>query len=279
MNRFKTTLNPFLLLLPVMLCTGCPAKHAAPDAAATAVSAVAGRPLPTDETPRTDSIVCEDGCTEYTCYFTEDRLDRNALQNIRTVLFGYSWTYMDFESCPDIESVDRRHKRTLDSLASLAWLDGEPWPAMRKLFLEWSEQQMERNYIVYRGRRDPYFLYECSEKDSTTVQCADLLTKEEERRVEKIRQFLKANEYAKAARNSAAFDRSYLDYTLNLIDRRLAQPDSLYQAVEHVFQTLSNHINHKIHTRLGEDGTVDFNKYTDDFLAIFDSVKIETWEP
>lgn len=275
MNLRKPIFTVFLPLLSGLLCTGCPAAGTAPEAAASA----ADRPATTDDRPVTDSIVCGESCTEYTCYFTSDRLDKEALRNIRTLIFdGFAW-YTDFQKHPDANSADLARRQALDSLSSLAWLRTEPWPEVRDLFLAWSEQQLERNYIVYRSRRDPYFLYECSETDPTIERCADLLTRQEEGRVGRIRQFLKANELEKAARDSVAFDKTYLDYTLRHIDEVLARPDSLHQAVDRVFQTISNHINRKIHARLSEDGTVDFTRYTDDFLALFDSVKVETWEP
>lgn len=275
MSRRKTIFTGFLPLLSILLCTGCPAAVTAPETAAGA----AERPAATDDGPVADSIVCGESCTEYTCYFTGDRLGKEALANIKTLLFNESAWYTNFEEYPDAESADLARRQALDSLSSLAWLDSEPWPEVRELFLAWSAQQLERNYIVYRSRRDPYFLYECSETDSTIVRCADLLTRQEEGRVERIRQFLKANELEKAARDSMVFDKTYLDYALRHIDEVLARPDSLRQAVDRVFQTLSNHINRKIHARLSKEGTVDFTRYTEDFLALFDSVKVETWEP
>lgn len=275
MSRRRVTGRMLLPWLSILLCTGCPAAGTAPEATANA----AGHPAITVDRPRTDSIVCGEGCTEYTCYFAGDRLDKEALGHIALLLFdGFAW-YTDFEKYPDAEHADRARRQALDSLSSLAWLDREPWPEVRGLFLAWSAQQLERNYIVYRSRRDPYFLYECSEADSTIMRCADLLTRQDEQPVERIRRFLKANELEKAARDSVAFDKTYLDYTLHRIDEVLAQPDSLRQAVDRVFQTLSNHINRKIHARLSKEGTVDFTRYTDDFLALFDSVKVETWEP
>lgn len=182
MKLRKPIFTLFLPLLPGLLCTGCPAAGTAPEAVASA----ADRPATTDDRPVTDSIVCGESCTEYTCYFTGDRLDKEALRNIRTLIFdGFAW-YTDFQKHPDANSADLARRQALDSLSSLAWLRTEPWPEVRDLFLAWSEQQLERNYIVYRSRRDPYFLYECSETDPTIERCADLLTRQEEGRVGRI---------------------------------------------------------------------------------------------
>ncbi len=63
------------------------------------------------------------------------------------------------------------------------------------------------------------------------------------------------------------------------IERVTSGPDSLARARDRLFQLMSNHLNRKIHSRLSDDGTVDFNVYNRDFLELFDSVKIESWEP
>ncbi len=55
--------------------------------------------------------------------------------------------------------------------------------------------------------------------------------------------------------------------------------DSLRHARRMLLQLLSNHINEKIHQRLGDNGTVDFCRNEKDFLRLFDSVRVESWEP
>lgn len=230
-----------------------------------------------DHAPRLDSIVCAEGCTGYTCYFTEGTRNKKALENIQALIFG-GFT-VDIDSDDDSESIDRYRTYLLDSLSSLEWLDTEPWPSVHRLYWKWTKQQCDRFYIVSKAKRDPAVLYHCDETDSVLVRCADILTKGGDGYVEAVRRLLKEHERAKAARDSVVFDRSYLEHTLSQIDRALDASDSRANARERLFVLLSNHINNKIHNRLGENGTVDFYKYSDDFLRIFDSVKVETEEP
>lgn len=68
----------------------------------------------------------------------------------------------------------------------------------------------------------------------------------------------------------------YPERSLSQIDLELSGPDSIERAYARLYQLLSNHINRKIHSRLGKDGTVDFFEYNDAFLKLFDSVKVET---
>ncbi len=79
----------FLPLPPLLLCTGCPAAGTAPKASAD----TAEDSLATDVArPRTDSVACEDGCTEYTCYFTEGQLDKETLRHVGALLSGELFT-------------------------------------------------------------------------------------------------------------------------------------------------------------------------------------------
>lgn len=218
-----------------------------------------------------------EGCSQYTCYFDKGTRNKKALEHIQSVIFGYFDTEVDSDDDP--ERIDRYRTRCLDSLSKLEWLDSEPWPTVRRVFLKWSKQQLDRAYIVSMAKRDPAILYHCSETDSVLVRCADILSEGGDGYVDAVRQLSRESEWAKAARDSALFDRSYMEATLARIDRVLSELDSTGNAREHLFVLLSNHINHKIHNRLGKNGTVDFFSYSDDFLRIFDSVKVETEEP
>lgn len=231
------------------------------------------------ETPRIDSIVFGEGCSEYTCYFTAGTIDRKALGHIRTVVFDTPLCDADFGNCPDYDQAERYRRQILDSLSSLEWLDCESWISLRNLFLAWSEQQLDRSYIVYRAESDPAYLYDCSETDSILVRCGDILIEGGDRYVDRVRSLWKEIVFSNAAADSVRFDRSYLDWTLAHIEECLSDSDSTCNARERLFQLLSNHINGKIHRRLGKDGTVDFSAYGDDFFHIFDSVRVETYEP
>lgn len=170
---------------------------------------------------------------------------------------------MNFDRCTDAEEVEFFRGRVLDSLSALAWLDGEPWGAMRELFLKWAEQQLERHYIVYKSREESSYLYDCSETDSVLIRIADIMTRSGDRYTDEVRHLWV----------------EYPERSLSQIDLELSGPDSIERAYARLYQLLSNHINRKIHSRLGKDGTVDFFEYNDAFLKLFDSVKVETWEP
>lgn len=215
------------------------------------------------EAKRVDSIVFEEGCTEYTGYFASGSLNRSAVENVRRVIFDGPVIFVNFDRCTDAEDVEFFRGRVLDSLSALAWLDGEPWGAMRELFLKWAEQQLERHYIVYKSREESSYLYDCSETDSVLIRIADIMTRSGDRYTDEVRHLWV----------------EYPERSLSQIDLELSGPDSIERAYARLYQLLSNHINRKIHSRLGKDGTVDFFEYNDAFLKLFDSVKVETWEP
>lgn len=273
------TLNPFLALLAVLLFIGCGGRTARTN---DSVSVAVAAPVPQHDAQlgvRMDSMVFGEGCEEYTGYFREGSLDRKAAYNIRRVIFDTPVTFTRFGDCTDTVCAGRYRAQLLDSIKALAWLDTEPWVAMGELFRAWSEQQFNRDYIVFRTRQDPFFLYECNETDSVLVRCADILTRSGDRFVDEVRRYWQAGERAKAARDSITYDRELMEYIFARIAEKLQGTDSTYNAAEFMFQTVSNHINNKIHKRLGREGTVDFNVYADDFIRLFDSVKLETWEP
>lgn len=275
----------FAFFAVLTLCTGCRGGRPAPAKAESAESAALPERDATcpdeDETSDlsdeafVDSLFCGEGCTEYTCYFVAGSRNLQALDHVRSIVFDGSLVDIDYESCADTLSADRLRIHVLDSLRTLDWLGGEPWTAVRELYLAWSEQQLERNYIVYRAGLDPAYLLDCPRTDSVLVRCADLLSLEGDRFVDEVRDFLSASERARFERDSTTFDRSYLEYSLARIDGLFDET----AARERLFQLLSNHLNHEIHRRLGKDGTVDFYTYIPDFLQLFDSVKVETWEP
>ncbi|WP_418992681.1 hypothetical protein [Alistipes sp.] len=266
---------PFLTLL-ALCASGCRSgRTASAGSAPSAAPAVAVR----SEVSRLDSIVCAEACCEYTCYYAAGSRNPKALEHLRAILFESYLVDVDFDDCADASGADRLRHRLLDSLRSLEWLDGEPWTAVHALYLAWSEQQLEREYIVYRAERDPAYLYDCPRSDSLLVRSADILTRSGNRFVGKVRELLRADERAKFERDSVTFDRAYLAYTLSRIDALLTAPDSIRNARELLFQRVSNHLNDGIHRRLGQDGTVDFSIYIPEFLQLFDSVKVESWEP
>lgn len=275
----------FVFFAVLTLCTGCrggrPAQAVADDALSTALAEPDQTGTNGTETsdrseePCIDSLLCGEGCAEYTCYFVAGSRNLRALDHVRSIVFEGSQIYAPYESCADTQSADRLRLRILDSLCSLDWLEGEPWAAVQELYLAWSEQQLEREYIVYRAERDPAYLYDCPRTDSVLVRCADILIQSGDRFVDEVRDFLRASERARFERDSATFDRDYLKYSLARIDGLSGETD----ARERLFQLVSNHLNHGIHQRLGKDGTVDFYTYIPDFLQLFDSVKVETWEP
>jgi hypothetical protein len=248
------------LLLVAALLTGClgggRGTTAGEDSAGTA-------PLFGLDAPRVDSLVFEEGCTEYTAYFVAGGLDREAVEPIRRIIFESSVVRTDFDRCADDAAAARHRAELLDSVRSLRWLGGEPWRSMRTLFLAWAGQQIERAFIVSCSERDPSMLYACSETDSVLVRCADILTGDPHHLTEEVRRLWRESPYA----------------TWERIERVTSGPDSLARARDRLFQLMSNHLNRKIHSRLSEDGTVDFNVYNRDFLELFDSVKIESWEP
>lgn len=280
MKHIATGIICSLLLAATVFCTGCPRRSSsAGESSATETTCVEVADDCRQQTDANlDSIVCGEGCSEYTCYFTTGTCNKKALEHIRAVIF-VGFAVVDVDSGDEPASIDRYRTHYLDSLSALEWLDGEPWISMRKLFLDWSEQQLERYYIVSKAKRDPAILYHCSEADSVLVGCADILTGDMSRFVDRVRCFWKAHERAKAVQDSTVFNKDDLHRTLAQIDNVLGESDSTYCARERLFQLLSNHINHKIHNRLGKNGTVDFFSYSDDFLRIFDSVRVETWEP
>lgn len=268
----------FLWIVPACMCfAGCLGRSSQSGSAdpamprSTDVSLSDALPAgPAHEVGADNGTVCQDsmlfgeGCTEYTGYFVSGSLDEEAVQNIRRVIFeGALLVDTDFGDCEDIESANRYREQQRDNLSALAWLDYEPWTEIRKLFVSWAEQQLDRAYIVFRSRNDPAYLYDCSEADSVLVRCADIMTEGGEGYVGGVRRLWKASPFSSLVR----------------IDDELSGPDSVDRARERLLQFLSNHINHKIHSRLGEDGTVDFYQYEPDFLRLFDSVKVETFEP
>lgn len=275
-----------LPLLAVLLLAGCMGRSSGPGASRPGAAPAAG-PCDTPVSVHApvapvkaavDSIVCFEGCDEYTCYFAAGSLDRAALDNIRRIIFESPLFNVSLEACADTQEADCLRARALDSLAGLAWLGGEPWERMRALFGAWVGQQLERDYTLCHARRDPDWLYTCTERDSVVTRCADILTHGGSRFVGEVRCLLREAERAKAAADSLYY-RSYLAYALTQLEQELSAPDSVRNARERLFQLLSNHLNHKIHARLGEDGTVDFNRFGADFLRLFDSVKVESWEP
>lgn len=275
----------FTFLAVLTLCTGCRGGRPAPANAERAESIAlpeldqtgtdGTETLDRDEIPHIDSLLCGEECAEYTCYFVAGSRNLQALEHVRSIVFDGSLVDIDYESCADTQSANRLRTHLLDSLRALDWLEGEPWTAVRELYLAWSEQQLERNYIVYRAGLDPAYLLDCPRTDSVLVRCADLLSLDGDRFVDEVRDFLSASERAKFERDSVTFDRDYLKYSLSRIEGLFDET----AARERLFQLLSNHLNHEIHRRLGKDGTVDFYTYIPDFLQLFDSVKVETWEP
>lgn len=286
-------LNFWLLSSAIALCTGCPsgvqrtpqqdtstAEAACAAAAEIACADEAGAcPVQTAAQLRLDSIELSEGCDWYTCYFAEGTRNKKALEHIRDVIQGSGGpSYEEF--APDLSpaSIDGERALLLDSVRSVEWLDSEPWPSMRRLHEEWWEQELERQWIVYMAKRDPAFLYDCSETDSVVVRYADILGNDRVDRevVRRLKKEIAAAEYAeRVARDSLVYDDKELESTFSSIDWVVDRNDPR----ELLFTTLSNYINHKIHNRLGKDGNIDFFSYKDDFLRVFDSVKVETFEP
>lgn len=237
MKRARWAVRPLLrsvaVLLAAMALTGCPGGGRGSAVADGGADAPA-EPVFGLGAPRVDSLVFEEGCSEYTAYFASGKLDREALEPIRRIIYESCVVRTDFGGCADDAAAGRRRAELLDSVERLRWLDGEPWSSMRDLFLAWAGQQIERAFILSCSERDPSFLYGCSEADSVLCRCADSLTGD--------------------------------------AGRPVLSRDGLLRLA-------GNHINRKIHRRLGRAGTVDFNVYNRDFLELFDSVRIESWEP
>ena len=229
--------------------------------------------------PRLDSIELSEGCDWYTCYFAEGTRNKKALEYIRDVIQGTRGpSYEEYD--PDLSPacIDGGRAIILDSVRSVEWPDSEPWPSMRRLHEEWWEQELERQWIVYMAKRDPAFLCDCSETDSVLIRCADILRNDgvDREAVRRLKKEIAAAEYAeRVVRYSLVYDAQELESTFSSVDWVVDRNDPR----ELLFTTLSNYINHKIHNRLGKNGDIDFFSYKDDFLRIFDSVKVETFEP
>lgn len=58
------------------------------------------------EAKRVDSIVFEEGCTEYTGYFASGSLNRSAVENVRRVIFDGPVIFVNFDRCTDAEDVE-----------------------------------------------------------------------------------------------------------------------------------------------------------------------------
>lgn len=251
-------------------CTRRPSagRAAEPQEAGPALTAqAAGQPAPTNRTPgqpfgTVDSIRFEEGCAEYTCYFAAGRWSHAALETVRRILFDSPVCNVRLDERLAPEQAERPLRQASDSLAALPWPDAEPLQALRGLFGAWADQQLERDRIVHRAHYDPEYLLRCSESDSLLTRCAAIIRSGEEY-VGQVRRLWRE------AGVRIAGD----------AEDELAGPDSLRHAKKRLLQLLSNHINHKIHTRLGDDGRVDFGRYADDFFRLFDSVRVESWEP
>lgn len=270
MKRVRRAVRPLLRSVPALLAAlsltacsgggrGATSAGSGSDASAEPVS----EPVFGLGAPRVDSLVFEVGCTEYTAYFAAGAHDREALEPIRRIIYESCVVRTDFGRCADDAAAERRRTELLDSVKRLRWLAGEPWNSMRDLFLAWAGQQIERAFILSCSERDPSFLYGCSEADSVLIRYADILTGDPQRLPEEVRRLWRESPCAAQVR----------------IERITGGPDSLARARDRLFQLASNHINRKIHRRLGREGTVDFNVYNRDFLELFDSVRIESWEP
>lgn len=220
-----------------------------------------GRPAPTAERA-VDSIRFEEGCTEYTCYFAAGGLPRAALQTVRRILFDSPVCNVALDERLAPEQAERLLQRARDSLAALPWPDTERLQAMRKQFDAWADQQLERDRIVHRAHYDPEYLLRCPESDSLLARCAAIIRS--------------GGQYVGQVRR---LWREAGPRTAGDAEEELAGADSVRHAKKRLLQLLSNHINRKIHTRLGDDGTVDFSRYADDFFRLFDSVRVESWEP
>ena len=209
-----------------------------------------------------DSIRFEEGCTEYTCYFAAGGASREALQTVRRIVFDTPVCNVALDERLTPEQAERLLQRARDSLAALPWPDAEHLQAMRELFDAWADRQLERDRIVHRAHYDPEYLLRCPESDSLLARCAAIIRS--------------GGQYVGQVRR---LWREAGVRTAGDVEAELAGPDSLRHARKRLRQLLSNHSNHKIHTRLGDDGTVDFNRYANDFFRLFDSVRVESWEP
>lgn len=209
-----------------------------------------------------DSIRFEEGCTEYTCYFAAGGASREALQTVRRIVFDTPVCNVRLDERLTPEQAEPLLLQARDSLAALPWPDAEHLQAMRELFDAWADRQLERDRIVHRAHYDPEYLLRCPESDSLLARCAAIIGS--------------GGQYVGQVRR---LWREAGVRTAGDVEAELAGPDSLRHAKKRLLQLLSNHINHKIHTRLGDDGTVDFNRYANDFFRLFDSVRVESWEP
>lgn len=209
-----------------------------------------------------DSIRFGEGCTEYTCYFAAGGLSRAALETVRRIVFESPVCNVPLDERLTPEQAERLLARSRDSLAALPWPEGECWQAMRRRFDAWAGQQLERDRIVHRAHYDPEYLLRCPESDSLLTRCAAIIRS--------------GGEYVGQVRR---LWREAGLRTAGDAEAELAGPDSLRHAKKRLSQLLSNHINHKIHLRLGDSGQVGFSRYADDFLRLFDSVRVESWEP
>lgn len=281
-----------------VFCWGCPSgmqrprQPETPAAEAACVETTADEITGTDATdgcaqqiaaaPGPDSIELSEGCDVYTCYFTAGTRNRKALEHIRDIIRGAGGPLIE-EYDPSVSPayIDGERALLLDSVSSLEWPETEPWPTVRSLYLAWWEQQLERQWIVYMAKRDPASLCDCSETDWVLERCAVILANGgvDREAVRFLKKEIAAMEYAEmAARDNVVRDSRFYKMLLAIyssIDQSVDREDPR----ELLFTTLSNHINAKIHKRLGKNGDVDFFVYKDDFLRLFDSVRVETFEP
>lgn len=209
-----------------------------------------------------DSLHFECDCAEYTCYFAAGSLNRAALETVRRIVFDSPVCNVRLDTCTTHERAERLLARTRDSLVTLAWPDGAPWPEVRALFEAWAVRQLERDRIVYLAHSDPDYLLRCPETDSMLARCAAII-RSGDGYVGQVRSLWRESKYAIHGGS----------------ETEPTGADSLRHARRMLLQLLSNHINEKIHQRLGDNGTVDFCRNEKDFLRLFDSVRVESWEP
>lgn len=250
-----------LLLAGLAGCLRQPKAPASGDGASVCEAAVSEM-APVEAVRAVDSLFFEADCAEYTCYFAAGALDRAALETARRILFESPVCNLRLDERIAFKRADELLSRARDSLTTLAWPEGEPWPEVRALFEAWAVQQLERDRIVGFAHRDPELLLRCPERDSMLVRCAAIIRS--------------GPDYVAQVRS--LWHEAGIR-TAEPIERELAGADSLSCARKRLLQLLGNHLNRKIHRRLGEEGTVDFGRYTDDFFRLFDSVRVESWEP
>lgn len=271
MKEMKKMNRCLAALSAALLCAGCagggpkrPVAAACPeDAGAIPRHAVSGTvPHASADGALSDSLSFSDECSDYVCYFAAGSRSREALENIRRIIFEPPVCNVRLDGCADFAAAEHLQAHALDSLERMEWLDGEPWTGMRDLFLAWARLQFERDYVVFRGRRDPAWLLECGMRDSVVLRCADILMRSGANYVEQVRRLWLESPEGPLARIG-----------------ELSRPDSLERASYRLSWLLSNHLDRRIHARLGNaGGRVDFGVFRGEFLRLFDSVHVETWE-